>query len=65
MTKREIKFAEHHELIVDLVRSYAGLCVNYNTGGGTKRYAQHCEDLQAELLKRGLLTEAEVKFLNS
>ena len=64
MTKPEIKKAEVNKLIVDYVRSYAGLCVNYNTGGGVKRYAQHCNDLEAEFVKRGLLTEDDVKFLN-
>ena len=65
MTKKEIKKAEDQALILDLVVSYAGLCVNYNTGGGTKRYGQHCADLEAELLKRGLLTENGVRWLNS
>ena len=65
MTKAEIKKAENHRLVLDLALTYAGLCVNYNTGGGVKRYAQHLDDLIAELVKRGLLTEWEAKRLNS
>lgn len=65
MTKAEIKNAADHELVADLVRSFASLVVNYNTGRGTKVLDRHCNDLEAELLKRGLLTQVEVNGLNS
>ena len=65
MTKAEIKKAQNHELIVDYVRSYSSLMYNYNCGGGVKMLEKHCNDLEMELLKRGLLTEAEVKYLNA
>lgn len=64
MTKKEIKKAEDHAVIVDLVWSYARLCVNYNTGRGVKRYQQHLDDLIVELKNRGLLSEWGAKRLN-
>ena len=64
MTKAEIKKAESQELVLDLALTYAGLCMNYNRGGGVKRYQQHLDDLIAELEKRGLLSDWGAKRLN-
>lgn len=64
MIKQEIKKAKDNELIVDYIDTYSILCMNQNMGGGTKRYSQHCHDLEQEMLKRGILTEQDVKHLN-
>ena len=68
MTKREIPKAKDNELIVDLVNTYANLCVNINSPSwesrGVKRYSSHCDDLLQEMGKRGLLTKEDVDYLN-
>lgn len=65
MTKAEIKKAKDNELIVDYVLTFSTLCLNINHGGGTKRYSQHCQDLETELLSRGILTEEDIKKLRA
>lgn len=67
MTKREIKKATNNELIVEYVRTYSSLSLNLNApweNRGTKRYGQHCHNLEAEMVARGILTEDDVKYLN-
>lgn len=63
MRKNEMKKAKDNELIVDLVLSYGFLCRNMNLGLGEKRLANHCTDLENELLMRGILTEEDIKAL--
>lgn len=65
MTAKELKTAPDSEVIVDYIRTYASYVFNLNTGGGITRYGKHLKDLDAELLRRGILTEEQVKFLNS
>ena len=65
MRKNEIKNAKDNELVYDLAQSYASLVANYNLNRVTKQYEKHCEDLEDELLKRGLLTEEQVKLLRA
>lgn len=65
MTKKEIKKASNNELIVDYVRSYSFYEVNYLLDRGTKQLLQHCHDLEAELVARKILTEDDVRHLNS
>ena len=64
MNKSEIKKAENHALISDLVNSYSRLLLNYNFNKATKQLEKHCADLEKELLDRGLLTQEEIKILN-
>ena len=64
MTKNEIKKAKDNELIIEYVKSYSGLCLNENLHLGTKQLSKHCADLEAELLKREILTENDIKSLN-
>lgn len=64
MRKNEIPKAPTNRLIVDYVRSSAEHAANLNLDRGTKRLSQHCADLEKELLKRGILTEEDVKELN-
>ena len=65
MTKKEIKKVPNNELIVDYVRSYSLYEVNYLLDRGRKQVLQHCHDLEAELVARNILTEDDVKHLNS
>lgn len=64
MRKAEIKAAKDNELIVEYVQTYSLLMLNTNLQMGTKRHEKHCQDLETELVKRGLLTEEDVKHLN-
>ena len=64
MTKAEILKAKDNDLITEYISSYASLLVNYNLKLGTKRLEQHCSALETELLKRGILTEDNIKTLN-
>lgn len=64
MRKNEIKKAKDNELIVDLVLSFGIWCRNVNLGLGEKRLGSHCKDLEEELLKRGVLTEEDVRLLH-
>ena len=64
MTKKEIPTAKNNELIVDYVDSQIIWAFNSNGQGGTTRVAKHCHDLETELIKRGLLTQADVDHLN-
>ena len=63
MRKTEIAKAPDNDLIVDYVLSYSRLCLNINLDRGTKQLSAHCADLENELVKRGLLKEADVKRL--
>lgn len=61
MKKSEIKKATDNELIVDFIETYSSWCLKINRGGGTKQCATHCRDLAAEMLKRGIFTEENVR----
>lgn len=64
MRKSEIAKAKDNELIVDYVKSYSSLCLNINLKLGEKQLSKHCADLEKELLKRGILTENDIRILN-
>lgn len=64
MKKNEITKAKDNELIVEYVKSYSSLCLNENLQLGTKQLSKHCVDLEAELLKREILTENDIKILS-
>ena len=63
--KTTIKIAKDNDLIMEYVSSYATLLLNYNLGRGMTQIEKHCKDLEAELLKRGILTEENIKTLNA
>ena len=63
MTKKEIAKAKDNEIILDMIRTYSTLCVNENLHLGTKQLSKHCKDLETEMLKRGILTESDIKRL--
>ncbi len=65
MTKRGIKIAENHELILELTLTYAQYCSNLITGRGLKQLDKHLNDLTKEMLERNLLTKADVDRINS
>lgn len=64
MTKAEIPKAKDNELITEYVSSYALLLVKFNLDRGTAKAEKHCKDLEKELLKRGILTEENIRTLN-
>lgn len=66
MTKTEMKKAANNELIVAYVEAYSSFVLKYNEkkGKGIKGLQKECHDLEAELLKRELLTEEDVRRLN-
>ena len=65
MRKNEIPKAKNNELLVDYIRSYSEWGENSILGRGVKQLERHCADLEKELVKRGILTEEDVKHLNS
>lgn len=65
MTKTEMKNAENNEIIYSYIKAYSLFCVNMNLGGGTKSLDKELKNLDVEMLKRGLLTEKQIKKLNS
>ena len=61
--KVNIKTAQDSELIIDYIKTYSSLCLNQNIGGGTKMYARHIDDLNVEMLRRGIFTEEQLKSI--
>lgn len=61
MKKSEIKKAKDNELIVDLVETNQLWATNMYTHHATQRLEQHFHDLAEELVKRGILTQEDVK----
>lgn len=64
MRKSEIPKAKDNDLITEYVSSYATLLLNYNLSRGIIQAEKHCKDLETELLKRGLLTEENIRILS-
>lgn len=65
MTAKELKTAQDSEVILDYIRTYANFVCNLNMNRGIKQSGKHLKDLDVEMLRRGILTEEQVKFLNS
>lgn len=65
MTKQAMKKAKDNELMFDYIQSYSILMLNLNSDRGTRQIEKHCNDLEEEIVKRGLLTEEQVKRLQS
>lgn len=63
MTKSEIKKAKDNDLITEYVKSYSSFILNCNFDRGTKQLGQHCQDLEDELLRRGILTNENIDAL--
>ena len=65
MRKNEIPKAKDNDLITEYILKHAFLLVNFNNQMGTKQLEKQCENLEAELLKRGILTEENLQRLHS
>ena len=63
MKKSEIPTAANNELIADYIHCYARACLNYNFNLPTESLNKHLDDLDVEMLKRGLLTTEQVHAL--
>lgn len=65
MTKTEMKKAENNEIIFRYIKAYSSLTLNINLGGKTKSLEKELADLDEEMINRGLLTEEQIRRLNS
>lgn len=65
MTKKELKTAQDNEIIMDYISTYSRMVLNMNFKLRTKALEKHLFDLDAEMLKRGLLTQEQIDCLNS
>lgn len=64
MTKQELLKTKDNELIAESINTYARLLVNDRCRMGTKLLEKHWKDCTDELLKRNLLTQSDVDWLN-
>lgn len=65
MTKVEMKTADDSQIIVDYIKSYSLFCTNDCLSRGTKAVCKHLKDLDAEMLKRGILSQDQINYLNA
>lgn len=65
MTKQEVKKSTNNELIRESMRTYGFLLQNWTLRKGLKQLEKHWSDCCEELIKREILTEEDVKYLNS
>ena len=64
MTRKQLKFARDGEILVDYIMTSCKFAVNQNLGRGTKALGEHLKDLENEIIKRDILTQEEVDYLN-
>ena len=64
MNKREMKNASDGDLIVEYVKTAAEEASNYVLDRGMVRVQQHRKVLEEEILKRGILTERQIRRAN-
>lgn len=64
MKKAEIKSLTNNALIVEYVKTFAEFETNFVLGRGTKQLWKHLQNLEPELVSRGILTSEDVKRLN-
>ena len=65
MTRKEMKTAADSEIIVEYIDTMSNYCLNLNGNGKIDRLAKHLDDLDAEMLKRFILTPDQIKHLRS
>jgi hypothetical protein len=65
MNKKDIPKLKDNDLIEEYVSAYSSLLLNYNLNRGTKQYEGQCNAMEKELLKRGILTEDNIRRLNA
>lgn len=64
MNKREMKKASDGDLIVEYVKTAAEESSNYVLDRGTVQIQRHRKVLEDEILRRGILTEQQIKRAN-
>lgn len=64
MTIKEVKEATTNELIVGLVQAHTMYQARMLTSGKLSQAMREIEKIQAEMLKRGILTEQDIELLN-
>lgn len=64
MNKREMKTASDGDLIVEYVITASGEASNFVLDRGIVQYQRHRKVIEEELLKRGILTERQIKRAN-
>lgn len=64
MRKADIPKMANNELIVEYVDAYASFLLNYNANRGIKRYEVLIAALEAELMKREILTQDDITRLS-
>ena len=66
MTRKELRKATDGDIIVEYVLTAAKHAVNQNSyDRGIARLAQHLRDLDAEMLRRGILSQEQIDRLNT
>lgn len=65
MKKSEIKNLTDRELIVEYVRAYSHYDTNFILRRGIEQLAKQLRNIEAELIKRNILTEDDINYLNS
>ena len=64
MNKREMKVATDGDLIVEYVRACAELESNFVLDRGIIQLQRHVKTIEAEILKRGILTQKQIDRVN-
>ncbi len=64
MNKKDVPKLKDNDLIEEYVSAYSSLLLNFNLSRGTKQYEGQCRAIEKELLKRGILTEENIRHLN-
>ena len=64
MNKREMKTASDGDLIVEYVRACADLASNFVLDRGIVQLQRNVHNFEAELLKRGILTQKQIDRVN-
>lgn len=62
--KNQIKTLSDNDLIKEYVKTYAHYDQNFVLRRGTEMLTKHLKDLEAELIRRNILTEDDVEELN-
>lgn len=64
MTKKEIKNLADNTLIMEYVLTYSHRDSNFVLGRGTEQLSKQAKNFEDELIRRNILTEADVAKLN-
>ena len=64
LTKKQIPTAQDSEIIFDYVATYSHLTLEINFGGKIKALSKHLQDLETEIIKRRIMTKAQIEYLN-